>query len=57
MPRARRPEYDSEEFAARYASGETLRSLADWLGVTPVAVFTAARRRGLPMRQAWRDQA
>jgi hypothetical protein len=53
MPRARRPEYDSQEFADRYFAGETLRSLAEWLGVTDAAVFKAARRRGLPMRHGW----
>jgi len=46
MPRPRRPEYDSAEFAKRYHGGETLSSLAEWLGVSLVAVFRAAQRRG-----------
>lgn len=50
MPRARRPEYESPEFARRYSEGETFQSLADWLGVSVVAVFRAARRRGFEPR-------
>ena len=46
MPRARRPEYDSAEFAARWNAGETLESLSAWLGVTNAAVWKAAMRRG-----------
>jgi len=51
MPRARRPEYDSDEFKRRYLSGETLASMGAWLGVTPVAVFNAATKRGYPRRK------
>jgi Zn-dependent peptidase ImmA (M78 family) len=47
MPRARRPEYDSEEFARRYTSAEPLRTIAEWLGVSIVAVHRAGERRGL----------
>ena len=47
MPRPRRAEYDSEEFAARYRAGETLESLADWLNVSVTAVFKAAQKRRL----------
>ena len=50
MPRARRPEYDSDEFASRYLSGEPLNSLAEWLNVTPPAVLKAAYLRGFKCR-------
>lgn len=56
MPRPRRAEYDSAEFERRYMSGETIASLAQWLGVTDAAVFKAARRRGLPMKFELRQQ-
>jgi len=52
MPRARRTEYDSPEFTRRYHAGETLESLAEWLGVNPIAVYRAARRRSF-QRRAW----
>ncbi|WP_375553372.1 hypothetical protein [Roseovarius mucosus] len=45
MPAPRRSEYDSPEFAARLRAGETYQSLADWLGVSVVAVWRAAQRR------------
>ncbi|QDP48431.1 MAG: hypothetical protein Tp118SUR00d2C21406231_47 [Prokaryotic dsDNA virus sp.] len=47
MARPRRSEYDSAEFAARYQTGESLASLADWLGVSVVSVFKAVHRRNL----------
>lgn len=46
MPAPHRPAYDSDEFRRRYHSDETLRNLAEWLGVTPAAVYRAACRRG-----------
>lgn len=51
MARAKRPEYDSAEFARRWRSDETLESLAEWLGVCAVAIHRAAYRRGFPSRK------
>ena len=48
MARPSRPEYDSAEFRDRWMSGETLQSLSSWLGVSTVAVWSAANRRGFP---------
>jgi len=48
MARPSRPEYDSAEFRARWMADETLQSLASWLGVSTVAVWRAAKRRGFP---------
>jgi len=48
MARPSRPEYDSAEFRDRWMAGETLKSLSSWLGVSTVAVWKAAERRGLP---------
>ena len=48
MPAPRRSVYDSEEFRRRYHSGETLASIAAWIGVTDAAVLKAASRRGYP---------
>jgi DNA-binding MurR/RpiR family transcriptional regulator len=46
----RRAKYNSEEFARRWHSDETLASMAAWLGVSVPAVYRAAMRRGLPKR-------
>jgi hypothetical protein len=45
-----RAQYESEEFARRWHSDETLASMASWLGVSIPAVYRAAMRRGLPKR-------
>lgn len=51
MARERRAEYDSPEFERRYLAGETLASIAAWLGVHPTAIYKAARLRGMPRRK------
>lgn len=43
--RARRAEYDSDEFRDRWHSNEPLRCIAEWLGVSITAVWLAGTRR------------
>jgi len=45
------PIYDTDEFYQRWHSGETLKSIADWIGVNISCVAEAAAKRGFKSRR------
>jgi hypothetical protein len=51
MARIIRPEYDTPEFERRYLSGESDKSLAEWVGTTVMGIQSAVKRRNLAKKR------